>query len=155
MGFKVFVTTTEDKHENKKYQKIIKLKRNRLSEHFMQYLRANLIFTFQKNSPNVKDIPLLISAPVQLDFEIQVLSTGIKVLSSMFGTPERKGMYKTTLEEDLEIINQGNLSWRKYLAVLHRVTQKEVLQQQIRLFNVLLEIILRIKQFQNNMKVKS
>jgi hypothetical protein len=45
----------------------------------------------------------------------------------MFGTPERKGMYKTTLPEDLEILNAGNLSWRKYLAVLHRVTQKEVL----------------------------
>jgi hypothetical protein len=45
----------------------------------------------------------------------------------MLGTPERKGMYKTTLAEDLEILEKGDLSWRKYLAILHRVTQKEVL----------------------------
>ena len=65
----------------------------------------------------------------------------------MFGTEERKGMYRTTLAEDLALLNGGSLPWRKYLAVLHRVTQKEVLQQQIRLLNVLLEILLRIKQF--------
>ena len=48
MGFKVFVTSKDDKDQVKRWQKIIKLKRNKLSEDFLQYLRANLIFTFRE-----------------------------------------------------------------------------------------------------------
>ena len=48
MGFKVFVTTVDDVMQEKKFQKIIRLKRGKLSENFLQYLRANLIFSFRR-----------------------------------------------------------------------------------------------------------
>jgi hypothetical protein len=35
MGFKVFVTAIDDVSQEKRFQKIIKLKRNRLSEDFL------------------------------------------------------------------------------------------------------------------------
>lgn len=63
----------------------------------------------------------------------------------MLGTTEIKGMYATNLKQDTELLETGNLSWRKYCAVTHRATQKEVIQSQIRLLGILLEIILRVK----------
>lgn len=93
----MFVTAIDDVSQEKRFQKIIKLKRNRLSEDFLQYLRANLIFSWLDKNLQFKDIPMLVSCPVHLQFEIHIVSTGLKVLQSMLGTPERKGMYATTL----------------------------------------------------------
>ena len=45
------------------------------------------------------------------------------------------------------MLESGDLGWRKYCAVMHRTTQKEVLQAQIRLLSILLEILLRVKAF--------
>ena len=49
----------------------------------------------------------------------------------MLGTEHRKGMFKTSLQEDLKLLNEPaeELTWHQYLAYTHRVTQKEVLKQ--------------------------
>ena len=74
----------------------------------------------------------------------------------MLGTEHRKGMFKTSLAEDLKLLNEPEepLNWHQYLAYTHRVTQKEVLKQQIRLLSVLLEIMLRVKAFKQKDKMK-
>jgi hypothetical protein len=82
LGFKVFVTTTsaEDASKTHKHVKILRLKKDRVSEPLLQYLRANLINSFKtdlkkldSSLAQVRSDRLLVSAPVDLDFEIQIL----------------------------------------------------------------------------------
>jgi len=65
---------------------------------------------------------LLISAPVDLDFEIYVLKTALNLVLGL-----RKNKFATTMEEDAEML-KGKLGWRMYLAVSHRLAQKEILR---------------------------
>ena len=65
---------------------------------------------------------LLVSAPVDLEFEITVVDTAIGLVSNMLKTK-----FPTTIEEDKEILRKDNLPWRFYLAVTHRLNQKEIL----------------------------
>ena len=82
LGFKVFVTTTsaEDASKTHKHVKILRLKKDRVSEPLLQYLRANLINSFKADLKKLDSSiaqmrcdRLLVSAPVDLDFEIQIL----------------------------------------------------------------------------------
>jgi len=66
---------------------------------------------------------LLVSAPVDLEFELAVLETGIGLVSNMLKTK-----FKTTIEEDQAILANENIGWRLYLAVTHRLNQKEILR---------------------------
>lgn len=84
---------------------------------------------------------MLVSAPVDIEFELAVLETGIGLVSNMLKTK-----FKTTIEEDKAILLDQNVSWRLYLAVTHRLNQKEILQSQERLMTVLLRILTKIHQ---------
>ena len=66
---------------------------------------------------------LLVSCPVDLEFELAVLETGINLVSGMLKTK-----FKTTIEEDKAILADPDINWRMYLAVTHRLNQKEILQ---------------------------
>lgn len=82
---------------------------------------------------------LLVSAPVDLEFELAVLETGIGLVSNMLKTK-----FKTTINEDKQILADQSIGWRLYLAVTHRLNQKEILQSQEKLMSVLLQIVKRI-----------
>ena len=69
---------------------------------------------------------MLVSAPVHLDFELQVVKTGLTVLDQMIGTKEDKGMFSTSLAFDLSLLKE-DMPWRKYCGLTYRITQKEVL----------------------------
>jgi predicted Mrr-cat superfamily restriction endonuclease len=94
----VFVNfTTADKQEMK-HVKILKLKKNRLSEPLLQYLRANLIASFRKTHGSVANDfhkRLLVSAPVDIDFELFILKTGMDLVGNML-----KDKFPTKLEDD-------------------------------------------------------
>lgn len=130
LGFKVFVNTKDDVLQTQRHVKILKLKKNRISEPLLQYLRANLLTSFResllkKSEPICKQRAdrLLVSAPVDLEFELQVLDTAIGLVSNMLKTK-----FATTMQEDQEILGRGDLGWRMYLAVTHRLNQKEILK---------------------------
>ncbi len=110
--------------------KILKLKKDKLSEPLLQYLRANLITNFREKLISSNDETLkargkrlLVSAPVDIEFEMAVLETGIGLVTNMLNTK-----FKTTIEEDKAILADSNIGWRLYLAVTHRLNQKEILQ---------------------------
>lgn len=108
----------------------MRLKPNRLSEPLLQYLRANLIFSFKeelKKNEAVKNSKeridrLLVSAPVDIDFELQVINTAIELISGLL-----RAKFATTIEQDREILQKQDVPWRLYLAVTHRLNQKEIL----------------------------
>lgn len=60
---------------------------------------------------------LLVSAPVDLEFEMAVLETAINLVSNMLKTK-----FATTIDEDKAILADLDISWRLYLAVSHRLT---------------------------------
>jgi hypothetical protein len=48
IGFKVFVNNQNDVLQTQRHVKILKLKKEKLSEPLLQYLRANLIINFRE-----------------------------------------------------------------------------------------------------------
>lgn len=131
LGFKVFVTGKPDpasgSSEPQKFQKVIKLKMNRLSLDLLQYLRANLIFTFEFKGEDRSTAT--VSTPVHLDFESHVLTQAIALIDSILAN-----QYKTTYEHDLaqlELLAEDKVQvenpWRYKLALIHRANQKEIL----------------------------
>ena len=132
-----------------KFQKIIRIKKNKLAEELLQYLRASLIFSYQTkfgNEFNNGLKQLLVSVPVDTDFEIYILKTGIDLVKQLLCFK-----YPTQLSQDLEILETPNLNYRTYLAVTHRVAQKEALKSQQDLLTILLFLVEQIK-FSSNLK---
>lgn len=129
LGFKVFVNVKDDALQTQQHVKILKLKNGRISEPLLQYLRANLLKTFQSkllkaDEPNAKARceRLLVSGPVDTEFELVILETAIGLVSNMLKTK-----FATTIAEDQATLAKGDLTWRLYLAITHRVNQKEIL----------------------------
>lgn len=62
------------------------MKKNKLSEDLLQYLRAHLISSYKADKANLLNnnlSNLLVSAPVNLDFELFVLATGIALVKNL------------------------------------------------------------------------
>lgn len=148
LGFKVFVTNKPDPGsapaEPQKFQKVIKLKMNRLSLDLLQYLRANLIFTFQFKGDDRSSAT--VSTPVHLDFECHMLTQAIALIDSIL-----RSQYKTTYEHDLcqlELLAEDKMDvknpWRYKLALIHRANQKEILICQRKLCCILKAIIVTL-----------
>lgn len=148
LGFKVFVNyqpkekaqsgaVLSEENNESRFQKIIRLKRDKLCEDLLQYLRANLIFTYK--GPNKER--LLVSCPVDLDFELFVVACGLNLMRNMMNNK-----YDTTLEQDRRLLAQIQDNWRFKLGLIHRITQKEILNDQVSLLSILLRILCRIKE---------
>ena len=61
----------------------------------LQYLRANLIFSYK--GPNKEK--LLVSSPVDIDFELFVVSCALNLMKNMKNTK-----YPTTLDQDRKML---------------------------------------------------
>ena len=102
LNFKVFVNDTADPTQTNRHVKILKLKKDRLNVFLLQHLRANLIVDFAKKLGEKGDeiskrrqARLLVSVPVDIEFEMKVLQTAIGLVSGML-----QSKFPTTIEED-------------------------------------------------------
>jgi|TARA_B110000285_G_C14771405_1_gene444159 hypothetical protein len=80
------------------------MKLNRLSLDLLQYLRANLVFTFKFSTPEIRNL-VTVSSPVDTDFEVLCLEQAVILVQSMIDNK-----YPTTLEYDLKVLDILNLS---------------------------------------------
>jgi hypothetical protein len=125
--------------ETERFQKIIRVKKGKLSSSLLQYLRASLLQSYQKNNGSVSNNYLkllLVSSPVDVEFEKHILKVGINLVNDLLTKK-----YPTQLADDLELLEDPEIGWRAYLAVTHRVAQKESLLYQWRLLTLLLSIL--------------
>jgi hypothetical protein len=100
------------------------------------YLRANLLNTYKgKNLEH-----LLVSAPVDSEFEMLVIACTINLLKNLLNT-----RFKTPLEVDQKELAKEDISWRKRCAILHRMNAKDILQSNINYCNILMRILARFK----------
>ena len=102
LGFKVFVKYESRQCDTNYFEKLIKMKRDRLSEDLLQYLRANVIFSYRrqygtKQNGMLRD--LLVSTPVDLDFEIHVVKMGLNLVYNLL-----IDKYETTIAQDEQIL---------------------------------------------------
>lgn len=106
------------------------------------YLRANLLNSYK--SGNKEDI--LISSPVDFDFEMLVVACAINLLKGLL-----EQRFRSTLAQDkkaLEEIDEGKAEFnsRKYFSLVHKVSSKQILENNLRNCNILLRILARFKE---------
>lgn len=106
----------------------------------LQYLRANLINTFQGGKSKYRKI-LLVSAPVDFEFELFITSCALNLMKNMLNTK-----YATTVDQDKQLLKKVSENYRFRLAIIHRLNQKEILVDQIKLLLVLIRILARVKE---------
>lgn len=105
-----------------------------MSEEILAYLRANLL-----NSYKGKNLEyLLVSAPVDAEFEMLVVACTINLLKGLLNS-----RFKKSIEDDRELLKDSNLPIRKRFAILHRLNAKEVLTSNIKLCDILMRILAR------------
>jgi len=63
-----------------------------------------------------------VSSPVDLEFEMLVVSCGLTLMKNM-----RNSKFPTSIAQDKKILSQIVDNWRFKLAVIHRINQKEIL----------------------------
>ena len=107
-----------------------------LSEDVLAYFRVTLS---QKFEPE-KRAHLLVSTPVDVEFEMLVLACSINLLNDFFSK-----RFKSTLEEDLELIKNPQLAYNVRLAIMNRIDLKQILNSNVKIFNVLIHILGRIQ----------
>ena len=124
----------ESPDKDNQISKVIRLKRNRFNEELFAYLRANLLNTYKgKNLPY-----LLVSAPVDAEFEMLVVACTINLLKGLMTS-----RFKTPLEKDKALLADKSLPIRQRFAILHRMNAKEILEENINYCQILMRLLAR------------
>lgn len=85
------IKNENENDDDNKISKVIRLKRDRLNEDIFAYLRANLLNTYKgKNLEH-----LLVSAPVDSEFEMLVVGCSINLMQGLLTS-----RFKTSYESD-------------------------------------------------------
>ena len=80
------------------------MKKHRLSLNLLEYIRANLVFSYKFKNEQIND-RITVSTAVDTGFELHCLHEASQLLSSMLEK------YKTSMEYDLyllDVISRGN-----------------------------------------------
>jgi hypothetical protein len=107
---------------------------NSLSEDLLAYFRVTLMQKFDAERRS----HLLVSTPVDVEFEMLVLACSINLLDDFF-----QKRFPTSLEADLESLAKEQ-SYHLRLVLQNRVDLKRILKSNVRVCNVLLHILGRI-----------
>ena len=78
------------------------MKLNKFSLDLMQYLRANLVFSFQFKNQDVRNL-VTVSTPIDVDFEIFCLEQAKSLVENMINTK-----YPTSIFFDLKCLDYMN-----------------------------------------------
>ena len=113
----------EAEDESNRVSKILKLKDGKLRDDLLAYIRMSLVQKSEEDSgEKVKD-NILISTPVDIDFEMLAIGCSIHLLESLV----KSRFSNLTVEEDRASLAQKDLPWRRRLAISHRLNCLEIL----------------------------
>lgn len=135
-----------------KVSKEIRLKRFRLKDELFAYIRANLI---NQNEAKIKENAslseaekeekmksqshLLVSSPVDPEFEMLVVGCAINLLEGL-----KKNKFRHSLETYKELL-KSDLPHRERLIHTHKFAQREILDSNITLLQILIRLLARFK----------
>lgn len=126
---------SEDDGLDNRVKKSICLKMDSLSEDLLAYFRVTLSQKFEES----KRAHILVSTPVDVEFEMLVIACGINLLNDFFGK-----RFKTTLAEDIEALKNPDLSYNARLCLTNRIDLKRILSCNVKICNVLIHILGKI-----------
>jgi hypothetical protein len=95
---------------------------NRLSEDLLAYFRVTLSQKFDAE----KRAHILVSTPVDVEFEMLVLACSINLLNDFFSK-----RFKTSLEEDEKALEDPALPYNMRLCLMNRVDLKRIVHRNI------------------------
>ena len=128
--------------DDNRISKILKLKRDRLRDDLLAYIRLSLVQKSEQDSgEKVKD-NILISTPVDVEFEMLTLGCAIHLLESLLANRFRG----ISVEADEAELTKTDLPFRRRLAIQHRLACKEILTSNIRYCNILMHILANLHQ---------
>jgi len=123
----------EDKNKKvKSGTDIIRLKKNKVSIALINAVRS---ITLKRYTGHKKE-RLCEDKPIDNDFEIYVLLLCSKMLKEYY-----LGRYKTTIDEDGELLKKRGISTHLKFALIHRLEAKRIILHNIKYLNLLLHII--------------
>lgn len=131
---------SEDEEDNR-ISKVLKLKNNRLKDDLLAYIRMSLIQKNEKDTGEKVKENILISTPVDIEFEMLTLGCAIHLLQQLLSSRFRG----VTVEQDREELARSDLPWRRRCALMHRLHCKEILTSNINLCNVLMRILANLQ----------
>ena len=128
--------------DDNRISKILKLKRDHLRDDLLAYIRLSLVQKSEQDSgEKVKD-NILISTPVDVEFEMLTLGCAIHLLESLLANRFRG----ISVEADEAELTKTDLPFRRRLAIQHRLACKEILTSNIRYCNILMHILANLHQ---------
>jgi hypothetical protein len=84
---------------------------------------------------------ILISTPVDIEFEMLTLACSIHLLESLLNNRFKQ----ISIEADKAELAKPDLPYRKRLAIVHRVNCKDILTQNIKYCNILMRILAELQ----------
>lgn len=102
----------------------------------LAYLRASMI---HKQDEKRRE-HLLLSTPVDPDFELIVIACAIQLLENFV-----KARFKTSIAEDNALLKTDNVSSRLFWAIRHRIDCKTILEANIALLQILVRILAKLQ----------
>ncbi|EGR30449.1 SET domain protein, partial [Ichthyophthirius multifiliis] len=113
-----------------------RIKKNKINIDLIIYLRLYLMMHYK--GPDLKRV--MVSLPVSPVYECFVLSFAIRLLSYLLSR------FTTTIKDDKELLQNQNLNYKYRFAIIYRLNQKEILQEQISLMNQALILLNQLKE---------
>lgn len=128
-------------NDDNRISKVLKLKLNRVKDDLLSYIRMSLIQKQEQDTGEKAKDNILISTPVDIEFEMLTLGCAIQLLEQLLSS-RFKGI---SIEADkLELAKPG-ISWRRNCAITHRMNCKEILTSNIKLANILMRILANLQ----------
>eukprot|EP00825_Cyclidium_porcatum_P025496 TRINITY_DN2769_c0_g1_i3.p1 TRINITY_DN2769_c0_g1~~TRINITY_DN2769_c0_g1_i3.p1 ORF type:complete len:204 (+),score=34.21 TRINITY_DN2769_c0_g1_i3:127-738(+) len=120
-----------------------KIKQNRLNSELLAYIRK-LILSEYKDEDSQR---IRITYPSNSNFELKVLDFAHQIIEILLN----KMLETSTIEQDQELLNDLNLSYKKRFAIILRRNHKLILENQLRLISIAVEI-LKLSEKEQNFK---
>jgi len=110
----------------------VRLKKNKLSIPLINSARKATL----KRYTGAKKDKLLPDQPVDYEFEIYVISLCCGMLKEYY-----LSRFKTSVKDDKKMLEDKSISGRKRFAIIHRLEAKEIIISNMRLFELLMQIL--------------
>ena len=115
--------------------KVIRMK-EKLNFKLLEYIRSTIISKYKGKNHHL----LIVSQPIDFDFEVLVIGCAINLLESLL---EKRFTNKTTDVEKI-LVGKEKLSYSRKQIYQYRLDQKETIKRNINVLQILMRLVVRL-----------
>lgn len=112
------------------------MKNNKINIELLIFLRVYMMQHYANQDLST----LMVTIPVSLSYEQYILSFGLQILYHL------QSQFTTTIFEDYAILKDPTINYKQRFAVVFRISQKQILENQINLYKQALNIVALMQQ---------